>query len=106
MAQRQYLAAGEAFHALFNGTVWMWWNVLTGISYTISSLLMLRSGIFSKATAYVGIVIFVIGIGFWIPGIGLVLSLLGTVGGVVWYLMQAPTFLRLGWGQATATRPE
>jgi hypothetical protein len=97
IARGQYVAAGEAFHALFGGTAWLWWNVLTGLSYTISSLLMLRSPDFSRATAYVGIVIFIVGIGFWIPGIGLVLSLLGTFGAVFWFLLQAPAFFRLGW---------
>jgi hypothetical protein len=97
-ARNQCLAAGETLHAIFNGTAWLWWNFLTGIAYTILSILMLRSRIFSKFTGYFGIALFVIGVGFWIPGIGLVLSLLATFGTVFWFAMQARPFIRLGWG--------
>lgn len=46
---------------------------------------MVRSEAFSKATAYTGIGLSIVGFGFWIPVIGVVLSLLGTMGGVAWY---------------------
>lgn len=102
ITKSQYLAAGEAFHALFGGTAWLWWNILTGISYTISSFLMLKSDFFPKTTAYVGIVLFVLGSGFWLPGIGLVLSLLGTAGSVIWYLLQVRPFFQLTAGASQA----
>jgi hypothetical protein len=92
-----YLAAGEALHAVFNGTTWMLSQFLIGISYTISCLLMLRSMIFRKATAYVGLALAIFGYGFWIPVIGPILSLLGTVAGVSWYILMARDFRRLGW---------
>jgi hypothetical protein len=95
-ARAQYLAAGETFHALFGGTTWMWWNFLTGVSYTISCLLMLRSPYFSKATAYVGIALFIIGLGIYIPAL-VILSLISTIGTVVWYPMQARAFYCMGW---------
>ena len=75
--KNQYLAAGEAYHTLFEGTAWMSSLIMVGISGLISSLLMLRSKFFSRATAYTGIAISVIGLAFWIPGgIGAILSLL------------------------------
>lgn len=95
--RRQYLAAGETFYALFDGTAWLLSQVLIAISSLINSLLMVRGAVFSKATAYVGIGLSVIGLGFWLPGIGVILSLLGTMGGVVWYLLMARDFYRMGW---------
>jgi hypothetical protein len=101
-AKAQYLAAGEAFHALFGGTAWLWWNILIGIGNAINSALMLRSPVFSKVTAYLGIGISLVTLVFWIPGIGALLSLLATAGSVAWYLLQIRTFFRLGWGQSNA----
>lgn len=95
-ARSQYLAAGEALHALFNGTAWMLSQFFICISYAISSLLMLRSKFFSKATAYLGIVLALTGLGFAIPVVGPILALLGTVAGVPWYILMARDFYRLG----------
>jgi hypothetical protein len=99
----QYIAAGEALDTLFNGTAWSMYNIFVGISFLISSIMMIRSGIFTKITAYVGIVISVIGFGFLVPVIGAILLLLGTLGGEIWYLLMARTFFRLGWNKSTDT---
>jgi hypothetical protein len=103
MARASYLAAGEAFHAVFGGTAWASSLVLVGISGIISSLLMLRSRVFTRATAWVGLAISVVGLAFWVPGVGALLSLLATIGGVVWYLQLARAFYRLGWGRTTTS---
>lgn len=97
LAKIQYLAAGETYLALYEGTAWMWANILMSVSGLISSLLMLRSKIFSRATAFVGIAISIAGLGFWMPMIGALLSLLATIGGVLWYVLLARTFFWLGW---------
>ncbi len=99
IAQNRYLAAGEALHALFNGTAWMSSMVLGGVSGAISSLLMLKSAAFTKATAYSGLVVCIGGLGFLIPVIGPLMSLAATIGGVVWYGLMARDFYRLGWGK-------
>ncbi len=96
-AKSQYLAAGEALSALFNGTAWMFSQILIPISYTISSLLMLQSSVFSRVEAYVGIVFKPLGMGILLPGIGATIGILGTLGGVVWYLLLSRTFFKLGW---------
>ncbi|NBD36250.1 MAG: DUF4386 family protein [Chloroflexi bacterium] len=98
VAKSHYLAAGEALHALFNGTAWMASMALVGISGVICSVLMLRSRAFTKATAYAGIVVTVTGLGVFVPGIGALLSLAATIGGVIWYGLMARDFYRLGWG--------
>lgn len=101
-ARSQYSAAGEALLALFDGTAWMVGTVLVGVSALISSLLMLRSPIFGKTTAYVGIIASVPGFGFFIPVIGPVLLFVVTFGGVIWYILIARTFFRLGWDRPDA----
>lgn len=99
LARGHYLAAGEALHTLFNGTAWMASMVLVGISGVIDSLLMLRSKVFTKATAWAGLLVTSSGLGFFIPVIGPLLSLAATIGGVVWYGLMARAFFRLGWGK-------
>ena len=101
-ARSQYLAAGEALLAVFNGTAWMVCTVFLGVSGLISSLLMLRSDIFSKTTAYVGIIASLPGFGFFIPGLGVLLQFVATFGGVIWYVLIARAFLRLGRGESKA----
>jgi hypothetical protein len=80
-ARSQVLAAGEALLTLFNGTVWIVNIVLASVSSLISCLLMLRSSIFSRATAYLGIAISIIIFLFFIPVVGMFLALLSTAGG-------------------------
>lgn len=104
MMKNNYLAAGEAFHALFEGTAWMASLITVGISGVINSLLMFQSKFFNKATAYTGLVVSIVGLAFWIPGIGPILSLLATIGGVIWYLLLAQSFFKLGWDRSNASR--
>jgi hypothetical protein len=95
-ARSHYLAAGESLLALFNGTAWMVNIVFSSVSSLISSFLMLRSTIFSKATAYVGIVSNIAALGFFIPVAGLFLLFLATLGGMVLYALVARRLLQLG----------
>jgi hypothetical protein len=101
-ARSQYLAAGEALIAVFDGTAWMVFTVFIGTSGLISSLLMLRSEVFTTATAWLGVVATVPSFGFFIPVLGPLLLFVGTFAGVVWYVLLAWTFYRLGWGGVAA----
>lgn len=98
--RNQYLAAGEALHALFNGTSWMLSQFLIAISGVISDLLMLKTGYFSRWTAYLGLLLAIPGLLFWIPTIGPFASLLGTFAGTVWFILLARDFFRMGWRQS------
>jgi hypothetical protein len=100
-ARSQYLAAGEALLVLFNGTSFLVNTSLGGISLLISSFLMLRSGIFSRVTAYVGIITNAAVCGFFVPGIGSVLLFLSLPGYVIWYILLARRFFQLGRQAAT-----
>lgn len=101
-ARSQYLAAGEALLALFNGTGWFVNTFFGGLSLLISSLLMLRSRIFSRSTAYVGIVTNAAVCGFFIPGVGLLLLFLSLPGYLIWYFQLARKFFRMGQGESPA----
>jgi hypothetical protein len=92
----QYLAAGDALLALFDGIGWFLNTLLGGLSLLISSLLMLRGNIFSKATAYVGIVSNVAVCAFFIPVVGVFLLFLSLLGYVIWYFQLASRLFQLG----------
>lgn len=95
-ARSQYRAAGESLLALFNGTAWLVNIVFASVSSLISSVLMLRSAIFSKATAYVGIIVSIGVLCFFIPVIGMYLIFLATMGGAVFYILVGRRLLQLG----------
>lgn len=94
-ARSQYLAAGEALLALFDGTSLQVNTFLGGLALLISSILMLRSKIFSKYTAYVGIFTNVAVCGFFLPGVGTYLLFLSLLGYLIWNIQLARTFFKL-----------
>ena len=98
VAKSQYLAAGEVLLSQFNGTGWFMNTFLGGFSLLISSLLMLRSGVFSKSTAYVGIITNAAVCLFFIPGIGMLFLFLSLPGYMVWYVQLTRRFLNLAQG--------
>jgi len=96
LAKSQYLAAGEALLALFNGTGWFMNTLLGAISLLVSSLLMLRIKIYGKSTAYVGIITNAVVCGFFIPGLGKFLLFLSLPGYMIWYFLLAKRFFQMG----------
>ncbi len=97
-AQRtQILAAGEAILALFHGTAFQTHYILGSASFLISSVVMLRSNIFGKATAYVGIITNVLVFGLFVPVIGTFLSLLSVFPFLtIWFILIARRLFQLG----------
>ena len=95
--QARILSAGETFHSLFNGTVWAVQTVFFMIAGLINCFLMLRTTYFSQTTAWIGIVISFIGLGFFLPTIGLIVLFINTIGTIVWCPFLARDFYRLGW---------
>ena len=98
VAKSQYLAAGEVLLSQFNGTGWFMNTFLGGFSLLISSLLMLRSSVFSKPTAYVGIITNAAVCLFFIPGIGMLFLFLSLPGYMIWYVQLTRRFLKLAQG--------
>lgn len=98
-AQRTvFLAAGEAMLAMRNGTAFHLSYNLANIVLIIIPLVILRSNIFSKMTAYVGILAGVIGFGLYVPIIGLYISIFSVLFFGVWYALIARRLFQLGRG--------
>jgi hypothetical protein len=89
-AQRSLLvASGQAMLAIYQGTAFDVSYVLLAVAPLIISAVMLRSNIFGKVTASVGIVANVLAVGFFVPAIGVFLSLVSVVGLLIWYVLIA-----------------
>lgn len=83
------LAAGEVLRVQLDGTAWAMQTVFLMLAGLLNSLLMLRSRFFSKATAWLGIVISAVGLGFFLPAIGLLFLFFNTIGTIPWCLLMA-----------------
>jgi hypothetical protein len=91
----RYLSAAEAILAQFGGTAFKANTFLGGLSLVIYSFQMLRSGLFRKATAYVGIATNLATCGFLLPVIGTALLYLSVPGYLVWNIQLTWRFSRL-----------
>ena len=94
----RYLAAGEVLRSSLDGTAWMMQTVFFMVAGLINCLLMLRTSSFSKATAWLGIINSLIGLGFFLPGVGLLFLFLNTIGSVPWCFLLACDLFRLAKG--------
>jgi hypothetical protein len=90
-----YLIAGETLHAYFSGTAWVIQTIFFMIAGLIFSLLMLRVNYFGKATAWLGIFNSIVGMGFFLPKIGLLLLFINTIGSIPWCILVAMDFFRI-----------
>jgi hypothetical protein len=90
-AQRASLvASGQAMLAIYQGTAFYVSYTLLAIAPLIISAVMLRSNIFGKVTAYVGIGANVLAFGLFVPTIiGVYLSIVSAVGLLIWYILIA-----------------
>ena len=97
--QAQFEAAGQAIMANFTGTAYVVSYMLSAIAVLIISVVMLRSTIFSKGTAVVGLVMGIMGL---LPAsfgmVGLVFAFGSLVPTVVWLFLIARRLLQLGQG--------
>ncbi len=91
-----YLAAGEGLLAIFHGTSYMVCYLLGSITGLILSVVMLRSTIFSRATAYVRIASSILDFGLFLPVVGLYISAFSAVLLFVWNIMIARRMFQLG----------
>ncbi len=96
-AQRAiYLAAGQTAMAMWQGSAFQASYLLGSIATILISAVMLRSKIFSRACAYLGLLANVIALGLYVPVIGIYISVFSVVFLWVWYLLMIPAFYRLG----------
>jgi hypothetical protein len=98
-AQRSvYLAAGQAMLATFEGTAFQVSYVLASGAGTMIGAVMLRSEIFGRVAAYALIVGDVIGLGLYVPTIGIFLSVISVPVLWIWYILIARRLIQLGSG--------
>lgn len=99
-AQRaMFLAAGQTMLETYKGTAFNVYYVLNAVALLIFFTVMLRSNIFSKATAYVGIVAGVLMIVPSTAGtIGLYFALASLVPWAIWLILFARRLFQLGQG--------
>jgi hypothetical protein len=92
------LAAGEAMLATFHGTAFHVGINLFSIYYLIVSIVMLRSNIFGRVTAYTGIVAAILNWGLYVPGgIGYFLFTLSVIPFLaIWLVLVARRLFLLG----------
>ena len=96
-AQRaMFLAAGQAMLAIYNGAAFHVSYVLGAAALLIISVVMLRSDVFSKATAYLGIVANVLAFGLYVPSIGIFISIFSVVFLWIWNILLARRLFQLG----------
>ncbi|HEY3474422.1 MAG TPA: hypothetical protein VGK56_07400, partial [Anaerolineales bacterium] len=95
MQRSAILAAGEATLAAFHGTAFHVSYVLGSITGLIISLVMLRSHLFSRGTAYVRIGSSVFDFGLYLPAVGVYVSIFSVLFLFVWNIMIARRLLQL-----------
>jgi hypothetical protein len=64
-----------------------------------------RSLIFSKPSRYVGILAGALGLGMYVPRVGVYISILSVIGMQIWYVWIAVTLLRLNTGRINRRFP-
>lgn len=92
-----YINAAESFRMLFDGTAWLLQTFFLLLSGLISSVLMLKSKMFSNKIAWIGIISSSLGLCFWIPKIGIGLLFLNTILTIIWCPLVARVFIKYGW---------
>lgn len=92
----QIVGSAATLLALFDGIGWYMNTLLGGLSLLTSSILMLRSPLFSKATAYVGIATNLVLCAFVVPSISIFMLFLCLPGYMLWYFLLARRFFQLG----------
>jgi hypothetical protein len=100
-AQRTILlAAGETLRATFNGTAFHLSYNLFSLVLLIVPFVMLRSNIFSKLTAYVGIAAAILNWGLYVPELGVTISAISVLPLAIWNILVARRLWQLARGLA------
>jgi hypothetical protein len=91
-----YLAAGEARLSAYYGMVFQVSYIVGYLAYIMIGIAMLRSNTFGRATAILGILTGIAGFGFYLPKIGLLLSVLVVLLIGIWNVMVGLRLFQLG----------
>jgi hypothetical protein len=92
-----YLATGEGMLAAYmgNGTSFVVGYVLASVAGILVGVAMLRAPVFHRSAAYAAIIANVLGFGLFLPGIGILLSLVSVVILCFWYAVIGWRLVRL-----------
>lgn len=98
-AQRaMFLAAGQAMLTMWTGTAFQIFYILGSLAPILVSVVMLRSNLFGKVIAYMGILANVIALGIYVPTIGVYIAIFSVLFLEVWYILIGRRLLQLGQG--------
>jgi hypothetical protein len=89
------LAAGQSMLATFQGTSFHVSYVLLSVATLVLSFLMLKDNVFDKKAGIAGILLAVVGLGLYVPVVGLILSLVSLIPGTAWYLLVAKSLYKI-----------
>ncbi|MCG2786436.1 MAG: hypothetical protein L6461_15195 [Anaerolineae bacterium] len=95
MQRAAFLAAGETLLATFHGMAFQVSYVLGSLSGLIISLVMLKTNIFSKTTAYLRVASSICDFGLYIPVVGLYISLFSVFFLLAWNILVARRLFQL-----------
>ena len=90
-----FLAAGEAKLATFHGSLFHTSYILGSLSGLLISLVMLRSNLFGRATAYIRIASSLFDFGLYIPTIGIYISMFSVLFLLLWNILIARRLFQL-----------
>ena len=90
-----FLAAGEAKVATFHGTAFYINYILGSLTGLMISIVMLKTTLFSKATAYVRIASSICDFGLFVPTIGMFIAIFSMLFLVIWNIMIARRLFQL-----------
>lgn len=95
-----YLSAGETLLAVFHGTAFQVSYILGSLGGLIISLVMLKTDVFSKTTAYLRIASSVFDFGLYVPVVGMYISIFSVLFLLIWDVLVARRLFQLGRGNA------
>ncbi|MEV0267882.1 hypothetical protein AB0H43_03830 [Hamadaea sp. NPDC050747] len=99
-AKASAVAAGEAALAAWQGTAFHVGYLLGSLAGIVIGIAMLRSAAFSKVTAWMAIAANAVGLGLYLPGIGVFVAVFSVLFLEIWYVLVA----RALWGHAKRSR--
>jgi hypothetical protein len=93
-------AAGDAMLALWQGTAFEVAYLCGSVAGILIGVVMLQSRLFGRLTGWLAIAANGLGLGLYVPGVGVYISVFSVLFLEVWYVLIALRLLRLGRGNA------
>ena len=91
-----FLSAGEAMLATWGGTAFQTYYILGSVAGILVGAVMVRSAAFSNLAGWMAILGNAVGLGLYIPTVGVYVSVFSVVFLEVWYILIARRLLQLG----------